>query len=354
MKAKGMFLKKFNEPLKMEEFEISYPAEGEVLVKIVASGVCGSDVHIWKGQDPRIALPFIPGHEGIGVVQESKSKRDIFGSELKEGDLIIWDRGITCGQCYFCAIKKMPFLCPERQTYGITRNGCYATHLLLDEKTKVIKIEEKIDPAILVSASCSGATAAHAVELSKVKQGDNVVIQGPGPLGIFAAALVRERGADKIIVIGTGADKKRLELAKEFGVSFILNTEERKLEERVSFVKEITKDLGADVVIDCTGVAGAINEGVNYTARGGIYLLPGVAIPIGEVPVKFYEQVSRKNLHIQGVWVSDTSHLYRAVKLILSKKYPFEKLIDYRFKLEEAMNALELMGSRKATKAILI
>lgn len=355
MKMKAAVLKKFNEPLTIEERALTPLEGGEVLVGIKAAGVCGSDVHMWKGNDPRTPLPLILGHEGVGVVEDIEGeKEDILGKRVHSGDLIIWDRGLTCGNCYFCTVKKEPSLCAKRQVYGIVRDGCYATHLILLKETKIIKIEEEIDPAVLVPASCSGATTTHTIELCNICQGDTVIIQGPGPMGIFALAFAQEKGADKIIVMGTSMDKERLKLCLEFGASETFNIDETSFEERLSYIKEKTNGLGAEVVIDCSGSPRAIKEGLKMTAPGGIYTLPGVAIPIGDIPVSFYEDVARKNIRIQGVWVSDTLHLYQAVKLVLSKKHPFEKLITHRFKLEETTEALKIVNARKTMKAILI
>ncbi|MQY60015.1 MAG: alcohol dehydrogenase catalytic domain-containing protein [Clostridia bacterium] len=355
MKIKAAVLKEFNQPLVTEERELTSLKDGEILVRITASGVCGSDVHMWKGKDPRTPLPLILGHEGVGVVEEVKGeKKDIFADKIKPGDFVIWDRGVTCGNCYFCVVKKEPSLCPKRQVYGIIRDGSYATHLILLEKTRIVKIEEKIDPVVLSPASCSGATTAHTIELCNISEGDTVIIQGPGPMGIFALAFARERGADKIIVIGTEEDKERLELCLEFGATKTLNINETSFEERLSYIEEETKGAGADAVIDCTGSPYAIKEGLKMTAAGCTYTLPGVATPIGSISINFYEDVARKNVRIQGVWVSDTAHLYQAVKLVLSKKYPFEKLITHRFKLEEATEALKIVDVRKAVKAVLI
>ena len=355
MKIKATVLKEFNQPLAIEEKELPSLENGQVLVRISAAGVCGSDVHMWKGKDLRTPLPLILGHEGVGIVEEVKGKKeDILEGRIGPGDFIIWDRGVTCGNCYFCLVKKEPSLCLNRQVYGIIRDGCYATHLILLKETRIIKIEEKIDPVILVSASCSGATTAHTIELCNICQGDTVIIQGPGPMGIFALAFARGRGADKIIFIGTNEDKGRLKLCLEFGASETLNIDEASFEERLSYIKEKTKGLGADVVIDCTGSPYAIKEGLKMTAAGGTYTLPGVATPIGSIPINFYEDVARKNVRIQGVWVSDTSYLYQAVKLVLSKKYPFEKLITHKFRLEEATEALKVVDTRKAMKAVLV
>jgi len=355
MKIKAAVLKGFNQPLVIEEKELPSLENGQVLVRITASGVCGSDVHMWKGEDPRTPLPLILGHEGVGVVEEVKGeKKDIFADKIKPGDFIIWDRGVTCGNCYFCVVKRESSLCPNRKVYGIIRDGCYATHLILLKETKIIKVEEKINPAILTPASCSGATTAHTIELCDISEGDTIIIQGPGPMGIFALTFAQERGADKVIVVGTDEDKERLKLCLEFGATKILNINETSFEERLSYIKEETKGLGADVVIDCTGSPYAIKEGLKMTAPGGTYTLPGVATPIGSIPISFYEDVARKNVRIQGVWVSDTRHLYQAVKLVLSKKYPFEKLITHRFELKEATEALKVVDARKAMKAVLV
>lgn len=346
----------------MREFPIGPLTEQEVLVKILAAGVCGSDVHMWRGKDPRTPLPLILGHEGIGEVAEiGGAKEDVLGRRLKAGDVVMWERGIMCGRCYYCVIKKQPALCPQRKTYGISVSckepphlrGCYAEYIHLLPGAHIIRLEGDLDPATLVAASCSGATAAHTVELCDVKQGDTVLVQGPGPLGLFAVALAIDRGAE-VHVIGVAADRGRLELCREFGAAGALIVEETTAEERWEYVLEVTEGRGADVVIDCTGIPAAGREGIKLTAPYGVYALPGIATPVGEVPFSLYEDVARKNVRIQGVWVSDTSHLYQSIRLVRSGRFPFEKLVTHRFSLEEATAALETMESREAIKAVLI
>ena len=355
MKTAAAVLRRFSLPLVIEERKLTSLKNGEVLIRISASGVCGSDVHMWKGKDPRTRLPLVLGHEGVGIVEEVRGeKRDILGDRIRPQDFVVWDRGLVCGKCYFCAIRKEPSLCLNRQVYGIVRDGTYATHLVLLRQTNIIKIDGKIDPPTIAPVTCSGATAAHATEQCEIMEGDVVVIQGPGPMGMFALALAQESGAGELIVIGTKRSEERLRLSLNFGATAILVIDETSLEERLSYIKDRTKGRGADVVIDCTGSAHAIKEGLRMTASGGIYAVPGVAIPIGEVPIDFYEDVARKNVRIQGVWVSDTSHLHQAVRLVLSRKYPFEKLVTHRFKLEQATQALETVEVREAMKAVLL
>lgn len=367
MTRKTAVLTQFNTSLEIREEEIEPLKEGEVLVELAASGVCGSDVHMWKGKDPRTPLPLILGHEGVGRVAEMRgSKTDIFGNALEEGDLIIWDRGVTCNRCYFCAVRKEPSLCPNRQVYGIVRDGCYATHLTLLAGTKLIRLEGEIaerkgardenaiEPATLVAASCSGATAAHTVELLPIQPGDVVVLQGPGPLGLFCLAFAFAKGASEAVVIGTRADAGRLELAREFGSVHTHAIEDSSVEARREEVMELTSGIGAAVVMDCTGTPASFREGLGLTAPGGTYSLPGIATPAGETPVRLYEEVSRKNVRIQGVWVSDTSHLHQAVRLVLSGRFPLHRLVTHRFPLAKVMDAFEVVENKEAIKAVLV
>ena len=209
--AHAMVLSAFNAPLEMREYPLPDLAPGEVLVKLVASGVCGSDVHMWRGHDPRTPLPIILGHEAIGVVEATGGRRrDLDGEEVKPGDLIGWDRGVVCDDCFFCSVRKQPYLCPDRRVYGISISckdaphlkGGYATHMVLDPRTKLVRLPQGVAPEVLVSASCSGATAAHAVEQCGIRQGDTVAVIGTGSLGLFAIAFVAGRGAARIIAIG--------------------------------------------------------------------------------------------------------------------------------------------------------
>ena len=119
-KVRAAVVTEFGRPLEMKGFDCPRLKKGQVLVKITASGVCGSDVHIWKGLDPRVSIPLILGHEGVGVIQEiSGEKADVFGKRLSMGDPVIWDRGVTCGMCHYCAVEKTPSVCANRWTYGI-------------------------------------------------------------------------------------------------------------------------------------------------------------------------------------------------------------------------------------------
>jgi len=362
VKANAAVLEKFNEPLAFRTFEVSPLAEGEVLVKIAAAGVCGSDVHMWRGKDPRTPLPIILGHEGVGVVADIGGKKlDLLGRPLKAGDKVMWERGIMCGRCYQCVVRKEPSLCTTRRTYGISVScadpphlrGCYAEYLHLLPSAHLIRIDDDIDPSVLVAASCSGATAAHAVEVSRVRPGDVALVVGPGPLGLFCLAFALKAGASRAYVVGTQADQARLEMAKSFGAAGTLCTGETTPDQRRQFLLDATGGIGPNVVIDCSGSVRALQESLPLVAPGGTCSIPGIAEPRDLLPIDLFAWLARKNVALQGVWVSDTAHLWQAMQLVLSRQFPFEKLVTHTFPLADAMKGLASVESREAVKAVL-
>jgi len=359
--ARAIVLEKFSEPLVVKTFPLPKLGEGEVLVKIEAAGVCGSDVHMWEGRDPRIRLPMILGHEGVGEIAEMKGeKKDIDGIPLKIGDKVLWNRSVTCGHCYFCKVKMEPSLCPNRKVYGIHTScaeppyltGNYAEYLLLAREIDIFKIESGVDPQILVPASCSGATTAHAFDLSQMEPGDSVLVQGVGPLGIFAVALARSFGASQIIAIG--GTEERLKMCKTFGASLLLNRHHLSKEERKEAVMEVTHGLGVDVAFEMAGEPEALKECISLVRPGGACISAGFGAPHGIVEIDCYHDLDRKNLRLQGVWASEVRHTHMALKLTLNRIQDFTKLITHRFPLDQANDAIRVMKTKEAVKAVLL
>lgn len=361
MQAHAAVLRAFKQPLSVEVIDIPALEPGQVLIEIEAAGVCGSDVHMWRGDDPRTPLPMILGHEGVGrVVDMSGEKRDLNGRRLSAGDRVLWERGVTCGRCHYCAVLHQPELCPERWAYGIHHsltmpphlNGCYATHLILDASTPLFTIEEQDDPALFVAASCSGATAAHGFDQSPVHMGDTVVILGPGPLGAFSAALAQAGGAEHIVVIG--GTRARLELCQTLGATRALNRQETNAEERLQAILALTHGRGADLVVEASGTKSAMLEGLQLVRNGGTVSLVGFGAPAGELPLAPFETLVRKNVRVQGVWVSNVRHTFRAIQLVRQRPKAFAALITHRLTLHRATEALNMMQDHTAMKAVLL
>ena len=361
-KSQGMVLEQFNHPLQLRAIEIPPLQSGQILARITAAGICGSDVHMWTGKDPRTPLPMILGHEGVGEVVRIGGRRyTVDGTDLKEGQAILWNRGVVCGTCYWCRRAGQPELCPNRWVYGIHRscevspylNGCYSEYVILDAKTDVFLPEDPdVDPAVLVPASCSGATVAHAFDLCPPDKGDIVLVQGPGPLGIFAVAFAKEFGASEIAVIG--GTPERLEICRSFGATTILNRNELSTEERRQAVMALTDGRGVDLAIEAVGQPEVFREGIDLVRRGGAYISVGVGAPAGTIELDLYQDIELKNLRLQGVWVSHSKHTRMAMDLILKHGNLFQRMIAHRLDLKDATGALEIVRARKSIKAVLI
>jgi threonine dehydrogenase-like Zn-dependent dehydrogenase len=357
---RAMVLTEFGKPLQPREMPVPALKPGQLLVKLLAAGVCGSDVHMRRGEDPRTPLPIILGHEGVGEVAAAAGPvKSVEGDYLHEGDRILWNRGVVCGCCFYCTVLKEPSLCLDRKIYGINLpadvppylSGCYSEHIILLPGTDIFKIGPEADPGVLVSASCSGATLAHAFDLAAPLPGDTVVVQGPGPLGVYAVAFARLYGAAQVVVIGGSGN--RLEICSEFGATTLLDRHKTTPEERRSRILEMTGGRGADLVVEAVGYPDALEEGLDLVRRGGSYLSTGFAQPVGLSRLDPYEQIVKKNIRLQGVWASDSSHLYRAMKLVLSNQALFQKMVTHRFSLDQANEALQAMADRQALKAVI-
>lgn len=360
MEAQAMVLEKFNQPLSLKSFPLPRLREGDLLVKIEVAGVCGSDVHMWEGRDPRTRLPMILGHEGAGEIVEMKGeKRDVYGIPLKAGDRVLWSRGVTCGHCYFCKVKMEPSLCPHRFVHGIHTScadppyltGNYAQYLLLDQRSDFFRIEPNIDMAVLVPASCSGATTAHAFDLSRMESGDSVLVQGVGPLAIFAVAFARSFGASQVIVVG--GTEERLKMCQSFGATLLLSRHRLSAEERREIILEATGGRGVDAAFEMAGEPEALKECILAVRNGGACMTAGFGEPHGKMELDCFADIGRKNLRLQGVWVSETRHTHMALQLVFSRLQDFARLITHRFPLSQADEALRVMRSREAVKAVL-
>jgi len=349
--AQASVLEEFKAPLQLRELALHRDLEeGVVMVRTEMAGICGTDVHLWKGELP-IKLPVILGHETVGRIEQLGDgvTHDWTGKELKEGDRVTWNSTVSCGHCYYCNEKHQPTRCPERRAYGIGYPsnepphflGGYAKYHYLKPRTTLFKLPDDLPTEAVIGAGCALITAIHGVERICVERAseassstianpggggagsregggapfgsglpvlpklwrETVVVQGAGPVGVSAVAVARAAGAEQIIVVG--GPRHRLDLALRFGADRVINIDEvLKAEERVQTVREFSRGYGADVVLECAGVPGAVPEGVEMCRDGGKLLILGHYCDAGEVSFNPH-LVTRKQLQVFGSWSSE-------------------------------------------------
>ena len=362
--AKASVLEKFHAPLQTRALPLPdevYP--GAALVRTEMAGICGTDVHLWKGQLP-IALPIILGHETVGRIVELGEGlgRDWSGQPLKVGDRITWNSATSCGQCYYCAEKRQPTRCPHRRAYGIGYRcdepphflGGYAEYHYLRPRTNIFRIPDDLPTESVIGAGCALITAIHGIERTGIAWRDTVVVQGAGPVGISALAVAKNAGTAKVIVIG--GPKPRLEMARRFGADHLIDLEEvPEAKERIEAVRSFTNGYGADVVLECVGAPNAVVEGMEMCRDGGKYLVLGHYCDAGSVAFNPHV-ITRKQLQVFGSWSSEPRHLKAALEFLRAHRhdFPFESMVTHRYPIEMANEALGMTARWECAKSVIV
>ena len=362
--AQACVLEHFKAPLQLRAWPLPVrPEPGAALVRTEMAGLCGTDVHLWRGELP-IGLPVILGHETVGRLEQLGEglERDWTGQTLKLGDRVAWNSTTACGQCFYCAEKRQPTRCPQRRAYGIGYRcdqpphflGGYAEFHYLRPRTSIFKLPDDVSNESVIGAGCALITAIHGVERTGIEWRDRVVVQGAGPVGIAALAVARSAGAGEVIVIG--GPKHRLEMARRFGADHTIDLDDaREPAARIAAVRALTGGYGADVVLECAGVPGAVVEGMEMCRDGGKYLVLGHYCDAG--PVLWNPHVvTRKQLQVTGSWSSEPRHLRAAIEFLqqTGREFPFASLVTHRFTLAQANEALATTASWQSAKSVLV
>lgn len=333
----------------LREFPIPTIGPEEGLLKVEMVGVCGSDVGMFKGKATRAPRPYpiIMGHEIFGTVIEvggEASKR----WNVKEGDRAIVEYAFGCGECVYC--KEGYYIhCEKMLTYGSMISckdpphlwGAYSQYLYLPPRARVHQVSRNLRPevGILICAVLGNAIRWLQI-VGGMKKGDTVVIEGPGQQGLAGIVVAKEAGAGKVIVTGMSNDKVRFEMAKILGADEVIDVEKV---DPIGRIKEITRGRMADMVMDVTGsLKGAINA-IELVKRKGIVILPGLYGMDREVPL-ILDKIVYKEVRIQGVFSHDSQSVLPAIRLAETEKYPLEKMVTHRFRLEEAERAIRIAG----------
>jgi L-iditol 2-dehydrogenase len=347
--GKAMVATGLNVPWELREYPVPDPEPDCIVIKISMSSICGSDIHTYRGEyKGRTDIlgskekPKILGHEMMGRIYKlgSNVKTDFSGQTLKEGDRVVWCYFKPCGKCPACINEVSP--CPDRlkEFTGSCDefphfNGAFAEYYYLRPNQWIYKVPDTLPDEAVVYVNCAGSTVAYGLQKVDLPLGAQVVIQGAGGLGIIAAPMVKDMGAARAIVI----DKlpQRLDLAKAFGADNTINIDEYPTPEaRIEKVKELTGGKGAELTIEVASAPDAVSEGVQMLAPGGTYLSMGL------VTGGLYSKLDVAMLVHRGLkLVGSANYRVGTIPRVLDfmernrDKYPFEKMISHKFKLED-------------------
>ncbi len=362
MKIKAAIVKEKGAPFVIEEVELDEPRDNEIIVRIVGTGLCHTDIGARMGGLP-MPFPSVLGHEGSGIVE----KVGAHVTKVKPGDHVA-TTFISCGTCPAC-LKGIPACCsifkplnmfgkrPDGST-TIKQNGktiygsffgqsTFATHALVTERN-VVKVPSDIPVEMLGPLGCGIQTGAGGViNVIKAQPGSNVAIFGVGSVGLSAVMAAAVSGCTKIIGVDIMDD--RLKVAKDFGATHVINSS------KVNAVEEIRKLTGGGIeyTLECTGNPKVFRQAVDSLMVGGMCVLIGVA-PLG-VEVSLEMQFILDARTIRGTPEGDSNpdiFIPKLIELYKQGRFPFDKMIKY-YKLDQINQAMEDSMSGKTLKAVL-
>ncbi|MCC6682044.1 MAG: alcohol dehydrogenase catalytic domain-containing protein [Phycisphaeraceae bacterium] len=329
--------------LEIQDKPVPDPGEGEVLLKVAACGICGTDVHIRDDEFPYWP-PVIIGHEFSGTISQLGPNVDRF----KVGDRVVGEPHTkACGHCYLCRTGNIQ-ICPEKRSPGWGIDGAMTEYLVMPEKL-LHTIPDAIDD-ITAAVIEPTANAVHDVlERATIEPGDLAVVIGPGPIGLLAAMAARAGGARDVIVIGADVDKPlRLPKARELGFYAVNVQKDKPLE----LVQKLSGGIGADIVIECSGSTAGIASTVELARKKG--RICAIGLPDNR-PLMFpYSQAAFKVLDVFFCLSTSYTSWDKSIHLVASGQLPAGKVVTHRVPLLEWERAFELIDTRAALKVVLI
>lgn len=350
-KCKAMVLEEYGQPDVLHEIDIPEMKTGDILAKVQLAGICGTDVHQQIGDlSIKPPTPMIQGHEILGKIAKMDGvTTDVAGTPVKEGDRILWAHQF-CGKCYACKILQQPYMCTASKGYGFAPpqalRGGFSEYVLVTAGTDFVRVPDSVTDEEALGVGCAFRTVVNGYDKllahGGIPTGGTVVIQGAGPIGLYSTVMAAQTSAAKVIVVDSV--ESRLEFSKKWGATHTINMKDiPDAHDRAEYVRSITGGIGAEIVIEGTGVPAAFNEGVDYLAKGGTYLIMGQTSrrSVEIIP----NDIMAKNVCILGSGSADIRHFVKALKFIeaFREKYPFGELISTKYQLEEANEALSSM-----------
>ncbi len=363
--------------LTVREFTVSDPGPGAVLMKVSLSGICGTDKHTFRGESKQYAgtpherdveYPLICGHENVGVVVATGGEvRDAAGRPPRPGDRIVPGANVPCGRCYYCLGNYPYYFCQHLEDYGNSLTcsrppyllGGWSEYLYLLPGTPIFRVPAALPDEVAVLTEVMAVT--HGVETAMAVlglqggalAGASVAVLGVGPLGLCHLIKARLLGAGTVIV--TDRLRGRLELAAEFGADVMLDASATDEAGRAATVAAATGDLGADIVIDCSGVPATFTEAFRLVRTGGVVVEAGMFVDMGPVPINPNSAICTRNVAVLGIGGERATAYEPSMRLMAANlgRYPLNRVVTHRFGLDSAAEAVATAQYGEAMQVVI-
>jgi len=333
------------QPQAVELRELAVPeiGEEEVLLRVGAVSVCGSDIHQYHNkQSWSVNIPVVLGHEFCGQIAQMGKRVQGF----KEGDRVVSETAAyICGSCMYCRTGEYN-LCPKRSGFGYGTNGAMAEFVRVPARClHHIPDTLPFERAALTEPCCVGYNAV--VVKSHIRPGDIVVVLGPGPIGLLCAEMARINGAGTLIVSGMSQDEPRLDAARALGVTHAINAEKTDL---LSFIHGLGDGLGADLIVDATGTSIALKQALEIVRPGGQITKVGW----GPQPLGFsLDPLVQKALRLQGSFSHTFKNWEKVVAMLDAKQINLDPIISCVSLLDGWHDCFDGMHTGRYVKAVL-
>jgi threonine dehydrogenase-like Zn-dependent dehydrogenase len=329
--------------IEVREYPVPEPAPGEVILRIKQAGLCGSDLHIWRGELGEPAPGGRPlGHEGLATVHALGSgvDTDSLGGQLRVGDRVTWFPIFTCRRCRMCLQGDLQ-LCLKRQV-AYRMSGAEPPHFFgtmgdffyLPAGHPVFKIPDELEDEEVVALNCAMGTVFQGLDSAGMRQGHNVVVMGSGGLGLYATAFATGMGASQVVAIDRL--EPRLAMARELGATATINIGELTTpQQRTERVMEVTRGRGADIVLELAGYGELVPEGLSMLGPQGAFVSIGNIVP-GR-PTTFEPRLLGGSKRMIGSTMYRPVMVSRMLDFILKhrQRLPIGKVISHKFQLAE-------------------
>ncbi|MCD6509075.1 MAG: zinc-binding alcohol dehydrogenase family protein [Thermoprotei archaeon] len=317
--------------IRVEDVDKPSPSRGEVVIRVKAAGICGTDLHSYRGKHPFLRPPRIPGHEFSGYVAEIGE--GVTGIEV--GERVVVEPLISCGRCDAC-IRGEYNVCRNLKVLGVHVDGAFAEYVKVPAE-KVYRLPKGVsyeDGALIEPL----AVAVHVTRRGKIGLGDSIAILGSGPIGLLIAQVARCAGARRIIM--TDVLGYRLRLAERLGADVTINAKD---EDPVRRILEETNNMGVDVAIEAAGAPPTPAQALRVTKPHGRVVIIGF-FEMPSVQLNILDIVA-KELHVYGsrVYWHDFA---TAIELLSEDKIDVRSLVTHKYRLEEAKEAFEVLDKK--------